>query len=169
MTADDLRGLQAPLKQQYRDDPDSAVVTTVVRGRLDVRAIACRIETSAERTTAGLHPAAGGDDAAGCSAEWLLESLVGCAGTTLCAVATAMQLPVAGGAITARGLMDFRGTLGVDRNTPVGMTAITLQFDLATDATNEQVQKLIQLTERYCVVMQTLRSPPEITVMAQPA
>ncbi len=164
MTGDELRALQAPIKERFKQDPASAVVRIEARGRLDLSNIACRIETGLRNAPAGLHPAAGGDGTYTCSAEMLLESLVGCAGTTLCAVATAMGLPVTGGTITAIGTVDFRGTLGVDRNTPVGFTQIELRFDLESTATPEQVQKLIAVTERYCVVFQTLRTPPQIEV-----
>lgn len=162
MTADELRALQAPLKQRYRDDPNAAVTTIEAHGLLDVSHIACRIETGRRNTVAGLHPLAGGDGTYACSAEMLLEALVGCAGTTLCAVATAMSLPLAGGRITAKAEMDFRGTLGVDRTAPIGLTSIHLHFQLDTSAPREQIDKLVQLTERYCVVLQTLRTPPKI-------
>lgn len=164
MTGDELRARQTPLKQRYRDDPASATATLEARGVLDFDRIACRLEGDRSNRPAGLHPLAGGDGSCACSAEMLLESLVGCAGTTLCAVATAMGLPVTAGTITASGRLDFRGTLGVDRATPVGFTEIRLEFHLETTAAPEQVDKLIQLTERYCVVFQTLRSPPQIIV-----
>ncbi len=163
MTADELRALQAPLKQQYRDNPASAIVVTTARGRLDLPRIACRIETDRTEVLAGLHPATGGDGSFTCAVELLLESIIGCAGTTLCAVVTAMGLPVSGGTITAKGTMDARGTLGVDRTTHVGLTGIELEFDLDSTATTEQLEKAIALTERYCVVLQTLQTPPRIT------
>lgn len=162
MTADELRALQAPLKQRYRDDPAAALATIEARGVLDVPHVACRIESARGETLAGLHPLAGGDGSYACSAEMLLEALVGCAGTTLCAVATALSLPLTGGRITATAEMDFRGTLGVDRAAPVGLTSIHLHFQLDATASRDQLDKLVQLTERYCVVLQTLRTPPEI-------
>lgn len=165
MTADELRSLQAPLKQRYQDDPAAAVVAIETRGRLDLPAIACRIETDRRGAAAGLHPAAGGDGTFACSAEMLLEALVGCAGTTLGAVATAMALPVTDGTITARGTLNFRGTLGVDRTAPVGFTSIELRFQLESAATPQQLDKLIALTERYCVVLQTLKSGVEVRTL----
>jgi uncharacterized OsmC-like protein len=164
MTAEKLRALQAPLKQRYKDNPASAVVRMTARGQLDVERVACRIESSRAELVAGLHPAAGGDGTFACAAEMLLESLIGCAGTTLCAVATALAVPVTGGTITATGTMDFRGTLGVDRNAPVGLTEIELAFTLDSTATSEQVEKLLALTERYCVVLRTLQTPPRVTL-----
>jgi uncharacterized OsmC-like protein len=164
MTADELRALQAPLKEQYRREPDAALVTIESRGRLDLARIACPLETGTRNAPPGLHPAAGGDGTFACSAEMLLEALVGCAGTTLCAVATAMGLPVSGGTVSARGTVDFRGTLAVDRGASVGLTDIQMRFELQSTATAEQLDKLIALTERYCVVLQTLRSPPTVSV-----
>ncbi len=161
MTADELRALQAPLKEKYRLDPASAVQQCRAEGELDVPQLACRITPCAANRPAGLHPAAGGDGTLACSGDMLLESLVACAGVTLCAVATAMQIDLRGGTVVATGEMDFRGTLGVDRQTPVGLTEIRLAFRLDTDAPDEQLDKLIQLTERYCVVYQTLAQPPQ--------
>lgn len=160
MTADELRALQTPLKEQYRSDPGSAVQQCHAEGRLDVPQVACHIRSSAAERPAGLHPAAGGDGTLACSGDMLLESLVACAGVTLCAVATAMQIELRGGTVIATGEMDFRGTLGIDRETPVGLTDIRLRFRLDTDAPDEQLDKLIQLTERYCVIYQTLVQPP---------
>lgn len=165
MTADELRTLQAPLKQQYRERPEAAVVTVSARGRLDVPRIACRIDTQRHEVLAGLHPAAGGDGNFACSAELLLEALVGCAGTTLCAVATALAIPVTGGTLTATGVMDFRGTLGIDRAAPVGLTEIELRCELESTATTEQLDKLLSLTERYCVVLRTLSEPPRFRIV----
>jgi uncharacterized OsmC-like protein len=164
MTGDELRALQAPLKERYKADPQSAAVVIEARGRLDVPRVACHLETGRRDAPAGLHPAAGGDGSFACSAEMLLEALVGCAGTTLCAVATAMGLPVAGGTIAAVGTLDFRGTLGVDRAAPVGFTQIELRFSLDSSATAVQLDKLVSLTERYCVVFQTFKSPPQMVV-----
>jgi uncharacterized OsmC-like protein len=163
MTSDELRALQAPLKQRYKVDPAAAQVTMSARGRLDVDRVAIRLDTPQREILAGLHPAAGGDGSFACSVEMLLEALVGCAGTTLCAVATALSLPVTGGTITARAMMDFRGTLGVDRSVPVGLTHVEMQFDLESTATPEQLDKLIALTERHCVVLQVLRNPPSVS------
>ncbi len=163
MTAQQLRALQAPLKERYRAEPASAVVTLSASGRLGDD-IACALETPHGPIVAGLHPATGGTGDLACSADMLLESLVACAGVTLRAVATAMAIPVQGGTITAEGDLDFRGTLGVSRDAPVGFTAIRLRIDLDTTATPEQRQKLVQLTERYCVIYQTLAHPPALSV-----
>lgn len=165
MTADELRAVQAPLKQQFRDDPDAARVTLRARGTLDPENVACHIETGrGSVAAAGLHEKAGGDGSWACSGEMLLESLAACAGVTLCAVATAMELAVRGGTVTAEGDIDFRGTLGVSRDVPVGLSAIRLRFDLDTNADETAIGKLLQLTERYCVVAQTLISAPGLEV-----
>lgn len=164
MTSDQLRELQAPIKARYRAEPAAARITLRARGILDVPRIACRIVTGRTEVIAGLHEAAGGDGTFACPGDLLLESLVGCAGVTLCAVATAMNLPVTGGEVVAEGIEDFRGTLGIDRTIPVGFESIELRFHLETTATQEQVRKLIELTERYCVILQTLKSPPRIDV-----
>jgi uncharacterized OsmC-like protein len=166
MTSDQLRELQAPIKARYRSDPASALVTMRATGVLDVPRLACRVEGNRGEVVAGLHPAAGGDGSFACSGDLLLESLVACAGVTLCAVATAMNLPVTGGRVTATGVEDFRGTLAIDKTVPVGLTSISLEFQLDTTAAPEQIEKLIQLTERYCVIFQTLRNPPQISVSA---
>lgn len=166
MTPDALRQLQAPFKQQYTDDPASARMTLRAEGRLEIARVACRLEAMPQPCLSGLHPAAGGDGSFVCAAEMLLQSLVGCAGVTLSAVATAIDLPVAGGTIIAEGDLDFRGTLGVDRSTPVGFTSIRLLFDLESNATPLQIEKLISLTERYCVVAQTLKHPPSFEAKA---
>lgn len=164
MNADELRGLQAPIKQRYRDQPESAVVTLRARGTLGDAAVSCRVETGKALVEAGLHPATGGDGSFACSGDMLLEALVACAGVTLRAVATALGLPVRGGTIAAEGELDFRGTLGVAKDAPVGFRAIRLRFDLESDASPEQLAKLIELTERYCVVYQTLRNPPALDI-----
>ncbi len=169
MTADDLRALQAPLKARYRDEPAAAKVTLKARGRLGNEAITCTVETGSGQVVAGLHPAAGGDGQLACSGDMLLDALVACAGVTLKAVATALGVPVRGGTVSAEGDLDFRGTLGVAKDVPVGFADIRLAFDLDTDAAPEQVAKLVQLTERYCVVYQTLRAPPRFTVTASAA
>jgi uncharacterized OsmC-like protein len=164
MTADELRSLQAPLKSQYREHPETASVTLRVEGRVGEN-ITCKIETGKARVEAGLHPATGGDGQSACSADMLLEALVGCAGVTLGAVATALGIPLRDARIRAEGDLDFRGTLGVAKDVPVGFKQIRLNFDLDTDASEEQLATLIRLTERYCVVYQTLTHPAEITVL----
>ncbi|MFV0444302.1 MAG: OsmC family protein [Planctomycetaceae bacterium] len=164
MTSDQLRSLQGPLKDRYKSAPESALVLIESRVRLDLERIACTLETGAGLRTAGLHPAAGGDGTVACSAEMLLEALVGCAGTTLCAVATAMGLPIHSGSITAVGTLDFRGTLGVNREVPVGFSQIELRFELDSTAAPEQLDKLIAVTERYCVVFQSLKTPPRFVL-----
>ena len=164
MDATALRSLQAPIKQRYRDDPAAALVAARAEALLDPEAIACTVPGWAGATEAGLHPAAGGDGARACSADMLLEALVACAGVTLRAVATAMGITLRGGRILAEGSWDARGTLGIDRAVPVGLGAITLRFDLDTDATAEQQARLIATTERYCVILQTLKAPPPITL-----
>jgi uncharacterized OsmC-like protein len=166
MQADDLRAVQAPLKQRYRDDPDSALVTLVAAGSLDAPGVSCRVETGRALVEAGLHPATGGSGLQACSGDMLLQALVACAGVTLRAVATTLGLPLEGGTVRAEGDLDFRGTLGVSREAPVGFRGIRLTFDLALDATPEQLGDLLRLTERYCVVLQTLRVPPTIAVSA---
>jgi uncharacterized OsmC-like protein len=169
-TAQELRALQAPLKDQYRTDPDSAVVTLHAEGTLGDEAITCRVETGRALVEAGLHPATGGDGLAACSGDMLLEALAACAGVTLRAVATALEIPVRGGTVRAEGDLDFRGTLGVDREAPVGFRAVRLHFDLDTDATEDERATLLKLTERYCVVMQTIaQGVPVEAMLAAPA
>ncbi len=164
MNRDALRSLQEPLKQRYRDEPDAALVTLTATGTLDDE-ITCTIATGRAMATAGLHPGTGGDGLALCSGDMLLEALVACAGVTLRAVATALEVPVESGTITADGVLDFRGTLAVDRDAPVGFREISLHFALkAPAADEEQLATLLKLTQRYCVVLQTLRSTPELTV-----
>lgn len=163
MDADALRALQAPIKAKYRDEPDSAVLTLTARGVLGEEALTCRVETGRGLAEAGLHPAAGGDGSWACSGDMLLEALVACAGVTLKAVATAIGVELRGGTVTARGVLDFRGTLGVDRAAPVGFRAIALGFEVDSDAGPEQLATLLKLTERYCVIYQTLRAPGELT------
>jgi uncharacterized OsmC-like protein len=164
MTADELRSLQAPLKAQYRERPATASVTLHAQGRVGGN-VTCEIETGKARVAAGLHPATGGDGSSACSADMLLEALVGCAGVTLSAVATALNIPLRNATIRAEGDLDFRGTLGVAKDVPVGFKQIRLNFDLDTDATEEQIANLLRLTERYCVVYQTLAHPSEISVL----
>jgi uncharacterized OsmC-like protein len=163
MTADELRSLQAPLKAQYRENPETALVTLRAEGRTGEN-ITCKIDTGKARVEAGLHPATGGDGLSACSADMLLEALIGCAGVTLRAVATAVNIPLRSATIRAEGDLDFRGTLGVSKDAPVGFKEIRLNFDLDTDASEEQLTTLIRLTERYCVVYQTLSQPAKIDV-----
>ncbi len=164
MNADELRALQAPLKRQYRESAESALIPARAEGVLDGAEIACRIPARGGETVAGLHMAAGGTGALACSADMLLEALVACAGVTLRAVATAMGVSLRGGRIVAEGVWDARGTLGIDKAAPVGMTEIALHFELDTDAEAAQVERLIATTERFCVIFQTLRSPPRLSV-----
>jgi uncharacterized OsmC-like protein len=159
-----LKTLQAPLKQQYRDDPASALVTLHASGRLDGAGVSCRVETGRALVEAGLHPATGGTGLQACSGDMLLEALAACAGVTLRAVATALEIPVRDGSVKVEGDLDFRGTLGVSKEIPVGFQDIRLHFELDTEASSEQLDTLLKLTERYCVVLQTLRSPPAVTV-----
>jgi uncharacterized OsmC-like protein len=161
---EDLRALQAPLKEAYRTTPERAVVTLRAAGRLDETAVSCHVDTGRAMVEAGLHPATGGTGLEACSGDILLQALVACAGVTLRAVATALDLPVRGGEVRAEGDLDFRGTLGVSKEAPVGFRAIRLHFALDTDATAEQLATLEKLTERYCVVLQTLRTPPALSV-----
>jgi uncharacterized OsmC-like protein len=164
MNADELRALQAPLKARYRERPETALVTLHAQGRIG-EGITCKIETGKARVEAGLHPATGGDGLSACSADMLLEALVGCAGVTLSAVATALGVPLRRATVHAEGDLDFRGTLGVSKDVPVGFRQIRLEFDLDTDASDQQIATLIRLTERYCVVYQTLSHPAKISVL----
>jgi uncharacterized OsmC-like protein len=164
MNADELRSLQTPLKAQYRARPETALVTLRAKGRIGGD-ITCKIETGKARVKAGLHPASGGDGLTACSADMLLEALVGCAGVTLAAVAVALGIELRDATIQAEGDLDFRGTLGVSKETPVGFRQIRLHFELDTDASAEQIATLLRLTERYCVVYQTLDHPAKITVL----
>ena len=163
MDAATLRELQAPLKTKYREDAEAALVTLRAAGSLDAEGIACRVETGRALVEAGLHPATGGSGLQACSGDMLLEALVACAGVTLRAVATALEFRLKGGSVKAEGDLDFRGTLGVDRAAPVGFAAIRLAFALDTDEPQDRIDSLLKLTERYCVVLQTLRRPPGIT------
>jgi len=162
MDINELRALQAPLKDRYRAEPQAAVVTLRASGALDSAAVACKVETGRALSVAGLHPATGGSGAELCSGDMLLEALVACAGVTLKAVATSIGVPLRGGRVLAEGDLDFRGTLGVAREAPVGFTDIRLLFELDSDAPQEQLETLLRLTERYCVVLQTLRRAPPI-------
>lgn len=163
MQAEELRGLQAPLKQRYRETPEAAMITLRAEGNLD-EGITCSVDTGKAMVRAGLHPATGGDGLAACSGDMLLQALVACAGVTLRAVATALGVELRGGTVSAEGDLDFRGTLGVSKEAPVGFADIRLRFDLDTDATPEQLDHVLRLTERYCVVYQTLRSTPRVTL-----
>jgi uncharacterized OsmC-like protein len=164
MRGDELRALQAPLKQRYRDAPEAAVVTLKARGEIGGEGLTCKVETGRALVEAGLHPATGGDGIAACSGDMLLEALVACAGVTLKAVATALDIKLHGGTVSAEGDLDFRGTLGVAKDAPVGFRAIRLRFDLKTDGSPDQIATLIKLTERYCVVFQTLNNKPLLSV-----
>ena len=166
MDANALRALQAPLKNKYREAPDSAVITLRAKGALDDTSIACKVETGRALAVAGLHPATGGSGAELCSGDMLLEALVACAGVTVKAVATALEIPLKSGTVSAEGDLDFRGTLGVDKEAPVGFRAIRLTFQLETDAPQDKLDQLLKLTERYCVVFQTLNHKPELAVSA---
>lgn len=163
MNADTLRAMQAPLKDKYRAEPEAALITLKAQGRIG-EGITCKVETGRALAEAGLHPATGGDGLSLCSGDMLLEALVACAGVTLGAVATAIGVNLRDARIRAEGDLDFRGTLGVAREAAVGFKDIRLYFDLDTDATADQLASLMKLTERYCVVYQTLRQPPAITV-----
>jgi uncharacterized OsmC-like protein len=169
MRSDDLRALQAPLKQRYRDAPEAAVITLKAKGELGDEGLTCKVETGRALVEAGLHPATGGDGIAACSGDMLLEALVACAGVTLKAVATALDIAVESGTVSAEGDLDFRGTLGVAKDAPVGFRAIRLRFDLKTAANADQLATLIKLTERYCVVFQTINSKPQLSVEVRPA
>jgi uncharacterized OsmC-like protein len=163
MNTDTLRAIQAPLKDKYRAAPETALVTLKAQAQLGV-GITCKIATGKALVEAGLHPATGGDGISACSGDMLLEALAACAGVTLGAVATALDIPIRDGQIIAEGDLDFRGTLGVSKEAPVGFQAIRLRFQLDTDASQEQLATLLRLTERYCVVYQTLRHAPEFTI-----
>ena len=163
MDGAELKALQAPLKARYRERPETALVTLRARGRIS-KDITCKIETGKAQLEAGLHEATGGDGSAACSADMLLESLVACAGVTLSAVATALGIILRAATIEAEGDLDFRGTLGVAKDVPVGFVQIRLRFKLDTDATEEQIASLLRLTERYCVIYQTLTHPPKIDI-----
>ena len=164
MYADELRAVQAPLKQLYRDQPEAARVPARAEGRLDPTDIAIVVDSWHGPVTAGLHKAGGGSGELACSADMLLEALVACAGVTLRAVATAMGVTIRSGKVIAEGFWDARGTLGVDRAAPVGLTEITVRFEVDCDADRAKLERMIQTTERYCVILQTLKSPPKIAM-----
>jgi uncharacterized OsmC-like protein len=164
MDADSLRALQAPLKDKYKQDPNAAVITLKANGDLSGDGIACKVDTGRALVEAGLHPATGGPGTQACSGDMLLEALVACAGVTLKAVTTALAFNLRGGTVSAEGDLDFRGTLGVAKDAPVGFREIRLRFDLDTDEPQERIDALTKLTERYCVVYQTLANPPPLAL-----
>ena len=163
MDAAELRALQAPIKEHYKSDPSAAVITLKARGSIESEGLTCKVETGRALAVAGLHPASGGSGLELCSGDMLLEALVACAGVTLKSVATAIDVPLKTGNVIAEGDLDFRGTLGVDRAAPVGFRDIRLSFTLDTDEPEDRRQNLLRLTERYCVVLQTLRAPPNLS------
>ena len=163
MKTEELRAVQAPIKARYKEEPQAAVVTLKAEGRLG-EGITCNVSTAKALVEAGLHPATGGDGLSACSGDMLLEALVACAGVTLAAVATALGIELRGGLVRAEGDLDFRGTLGVAKDAPVGFSQIRLSFELDTDASQEQLDTLTRLTERYCVVYQTLANPPQLSM-----
>jgi uncharacterized OsmC-like protein len=164
MDSTELRAMQAPIKSRYKEDPGAALITLKAKGSLESEGIACKVETGrAIAAVAGLHPATGGSGLELCSGDMLLEALVACAGVTLKSVATAIDIPLKSGEVSAEGDLDFRGTLGVDKETPVGFREIRLRFDVDTDAPQEKLDQLLKLTERYCVVYQTIKNGPKTT------
>jgi uncharacterized OsmC-like protein len=163
LDAQTLQAVQQPLKDSYRQDPQQAMITLTAQGELGAEDVSCSVATGQALATAGLHPATGGDGSLACSGDMLLQALVACAGVTLRAVATSLKLPVRGGTVSAEGDLDFRGTLAVAKDAPVGFTAIRLNFDLDTDASAEELDTLLRLTRRYCVVYQTLAGPVELS------
>ncbi len=164
MDAAALRSLQAPFKERYKSDPQTALITLEAKGSIDNDAIACKIETGRALAVAGLHPGAGGSGLELCSGDMLLEALIACAGVTLKSVATAIEVPLRQGLVFAEGDLDFRGTLGIDKEAPVGFAEIRLRFDVDTDAPQDKLDLLLKLTERYCVVYQTIKSGPKVSV-----
>jgi uncharacterized OsmC-like protein len=167
MDGNELRAMQAPIKQRYKDDPNAAVITLKAKGTLDDSHIACKVETGRALAVAGLHPATGGSGLELCSGDMLLEALVACAGVTVKAVATALEIPLKSGKVSAEGDLDFRGTLGVAKDAPVGFRQIRLRFDLDTAAPQDKLDQLLKLTERYCVVYQTIKAGPPVEVKLQ--
>jgi uncharacterized OsmC-like protein len=164
MDANALRAMQAPIKERYKGDPKAALITLKARGTLDDANIACKVETGRALAVAGLHPATGGSGLELCSGDMLLEALVACAGVTMKAVATAIDIPLKSGRVSAEGDLDFRGTLGVAKDAPVGFAQIRLRFELDTDAPQDKIEQLLRLTERYCVVYQTIKNGPSVDV-----
>ena len=167
MDAAELRAMQAPIKERYKSDPTSAVITLKAKGSIDQDGLTCKVETGRALATAGLHPATGGSGLELCSGDMLLEALVACAGVTLKSVATAVEIPLKTGNVSAEGDLDFRGTLGVDKEAPVGFAEIRLRFDVETDAPQDKLDLLLKLTERYCVVYQTIKNGPKVSVSMQ--
>ena len=167
MDANELRAMQAPIKERYKADADAALITLKARGTLDDSNIACKVETGRALAVAGLHPATGGSGLELCSGDMLLEALVACAGVTLKAVSTALAIPLQSGVVSAEGDLDFRGTLGVAKDAPVGFRQIRLRFDLDTAAPQDKLDQLLKLTERYCVVYQTIKAGPPVEVKLQ--
>ena len=167
MDANELRAMQAPIKDRYKSEPDAALITLKAKGSLDDQNIACKVETGRALAVAGLHPATGGSGLELCSGDMLLEALVACAGVTIKAVSTALAIPVKSGTVSAEGDLDFRGTLGVAKDAPVGFREIRLRFALDTAATQEQLDQLLKLTERYCVVYQTIARGPPVDIKLQ--
>ena len=167
MDAAELRATQAPIKERYKADPKSAMITLRAKGAIDSEGIACKVETGRALAMAGLHPATGGSGLELCSGDMLLEALVACAGVTLKSVATAIEVTLKSGTVSAEGDLDFRGTLGVDKQAPVGFAEIRLRFDVATDAPQDKLDLLLKLTERYCVVYQTIKNGPKVSVSMQ--
>jgi uncharacterized OsmC-like protein len=168
MDREELRSIQTPLKERYAESPDAALVTLRADGSLG-EGVTCSIDTGRAIAAAGLHPAAGGDGTLLCSGDMLLEALVACAGVTLRAVATSLGISIAGGKVSAEGDLDFRGTLAVDRDAPVGFRSIRLRFDLETEAGEEEIETLLKLTERYCTIFQTLSTPPRLSAEVRTA
>ena len=164
MDAAELRAMQAPIKARYKDDPKAGLITLKAKGSLDETNITCKVETGRALAIAGLHPATGGSGLELCSGDMLLEALVACAGVTLKAVSTALEIPLRSATVSAEGDLDFRGTLGVAKDAPVGFAQIRLRFDVSTDTPQEKLDQLLKLTERYCVVYQTIKSGPPIEV-----
>src|SRR4051795_4063660 len=164
MDANELRAMQAPIKERYKSDASAALITLKAKGTLDDQNIACKVETGRALAVAGLHPATGGSGMELCSGDMLLEALVACAGVTVKAVATALEIPLKAGKVSAEGDLDFRGTLGVDKTAPVGFAQIRLRFEVETEAPQEKLDQLLKLTERYCVVYQTIKSGPPVEV-----
>jgi uncharacterized OsmC-like protein len=164
MDAGELRAMQAPIKERYKSEPKTAYITLKAKGTLDDSGIACKVETGRALAIAGLHPATGGSGLELCSGDMLLEALVACAGVTLKAVATALDIPLKSGKVSAEGDLDFRGTLGVAKDAPVGFAQIRLRFDVETDAPQDKLDQLLKLTERYCVVYQTIKNGPPVEV-----
>jgi uncharacterized OsmC-like protein len=167
MDATELRAMQAPIKDRYKSDPGAALITLKAKGTLDDQSIACKVETGRALAVAGLHPATGGSGMELCSGDMLLEALVACAGVTLKAVSTALAIALKSGTVSAEGDLDFRGTLGVDKEAPVGFRQIRLRFDVETDAPQDKLDQLLKLTERYCVVYQTIAKGPPVDIKMQ--